>query len=82
MTPQLALTFIRTVVPSERVLLRPGRRYRLILRRLLAERRPLGIGVFDLQIAAVCLERGCGRIWTFDEAFPEPDGLVASNPLS
>jgi predicted nucleic acid-binding protein len=81
LTPERALTFIREVVPSERALLRPGRRYWPILRRLLAERRPLGLGVFDLQIAAVCLERGCGDIWTFDEAFPQAGGLVASNPL-
>jgi predicted nucleic acid-binding protein len=82
MPPGAAFRFLETIAPSQERLLLPGRRYWRVLRDLIAQNLPRSSEVFDHQILAVCLERGCKEIWTFDGKFPQIGGLVAVNRLA
>ena len=80
--PIRALAWTDGLLSRGATLLTPGPEYWPALRRLLAAALPVGTGVFDCQIAAVCQEHGITEIWTFDRAFTRHSTLKAVNPLT
>jgi predicted nucleic acid-binding protein len=69
-TPPAAAThFLSVTLAGRATLLRPGPRYWSLLKDLLDERQPRSADIFDYQIAALCIERDCADIWTFDRRF-------------
>lgn len=60
--------------------LMPGNRYVERWLALANELQPAGAEVFDVQIAALCLEHRCTEIWTFDTRFPRVAGLSVVDP--
>jgi hypothetical protein len=68
--PQAALRFVDALLESPTVrLLLPGRDFHRIFGRLIAQARVSGNGVFDTQIAALCLESGVSEILSEDRDF-------------
>jgi predicted nucleic acid-binding protein len=63
-------------------ILLPGGGYLDLLRRCTQEQDYRGGGVFDLQIAALCIDAGIDTIWTFDRRFPRLTALDVVNPLT
>jgi hypothetical protein len=43
---------------------------------------PVGARIFDVTIGVVSAEAGADELWTFDQGFPDIQGLsIARNPL-
>jgi predicted nucleic acid-binding protein len=80
--PRRVLAWIDRLLSEGATLLSPGPRYWALLRALLADGLPEGLGVFDCQIAAVCQEYGIEHIWTFDRAFVRYAPVRAVDPLN
>lgn len=81
LAPLAALSFLEDWI-SRNNIMRPGARFWTILSSLIREHQPSSVGIFDYQIAAVCLEHGIDTIWTLDTRFPRVEGLNIVNPLS
>jgi predicted nucleic acid-binding protein len=62
-------------------LLQPQPEYWDTMKRICGEFEPRGADIFDLQIAAVCLDLGVDTIWTFDRRFPPVSELRVVDPL-
>lgn len=78
-SPAATAAFLSELLEAVPLLL-PGAAYQEVLLGLLARFAPRGASVFDYQIAAVCIDRGVGEIWTFDRRFPRVDGLRVVDP--
>jgi len=68
--PSAALRFVDALLESPTVrLLLPGRDFHRIFGRLIEQASVSGNGVFDTQIAALCIESGVGEILSEDRDF-------------
>ncbi len=48
---------------------------------MLSRIQPLGAAVFDVLIAALCIEHSVDEIWTLDRRFPRDPRLRVVDPL-
>jgi toxin-antitoxin system PIN domain toxin len=76
-TTEDAMAVLEDLLSSPSVrLLAPGSRYWVTFREVVRDARTTGNGIFDAQIAAVCLEHGATTILTEDRGFRVFSGLT------
>lgn len=60
----------------------PGAIFLEVAGQLLSRIQPLGAAVFDVLIAALCIEHAVDEIWTLDGRFPRDSRLKVIDPLN